>query len=139
MKDKLVTIANFIEPFPADLAKIKLESEDIKCFLSGQNFVSTYWLLSNANGGIKLQVRESDAEKALEILANNEGLKPEEFEDEDLESEQIELQCPNCGNGDVEYEKYSRKVFFLSILILRFPIPLLKRTYKCKKCGYCWQ
>ena len=60
MDDKLVTIRNFcysLDPdSEAELARIKLETEGIKCFLSGKYFVSTYWLLSGVEDGIKLQV-----------------------------------------------------------------------------------
>jgi len=52
MDDKLVTIRNFCySPDPAteaELARIKLEAEGIKCFLAGENFVSTYWLVAGA-------------------------------------------------------------------------------------------
>ncbi|RKY23974.1 MAG: DUF2007 domain-containing protein, partial [Planctomycetota bacterium] len=65
MADKLITIARFNEPLQAEMAKIKLDVEGINCFLAGENFVGTYWLLANAEGGVKLQVKETDAEKAL--------------------------------------------------------------------------
>jgi hypothetical protein len=68
MGDKMVTIASFDEPYKAHIARAKLESEGIKCFLSGENFVATYWLCSRIEGGIKLKVRESDSKAAVEIL-----------------------------------------------------------------------
>ena len=83
MANKLVTIRHFAygsDPASeAELARIKLEANGIRCFLAGKNFISMYWILSSAERGIKLQVRESDAEKASEILglieeARREGL-----------------------------------------------------------------
>jgi Zn finger protein HypA/HybF involved in hydrogenase expression len=135
MTDKLITIANFNEPLEANLAKIKLESEGIKCFLLGENFVATYWFLSQADRGIKLQVKKSEAERALEILGTKEKQKLEK----DLTAEVYDLLCPKCHSENIEYEKFSRKAFFLSILFFRFPLPILKKKYKCKNCGYAWK
>ena len=136
MADKLITIARFNEPLQAELAKIKLDVEGINCFLAGENFVGTYWLLANAEGGVKLQVKETDAEKALEIIEHN---QPTEAAEDNLPEETADLRCPKCNSEDVEYEQFSRKLFFLSILLLRFPLPFLKKSYKCNNCGYGWK
>jgi len=142
MADKLVTIVNFAlgsDPaLEAELAKIKLKSKGIKCFLAGKNFVATYWLYSNAERGIKLQVRQKDIKRALEILDTRQRADIEQFE-EDLKPEAIYPQCPRCLSEDVEYETFSRKLFYLGLLFFRFPIPLLIRIYKCYSCGYCWK
>jgi DNA-directed RNA polymerase subunit M/transcription elongation factor TFIIS len=139
MTDKLITIANFIEPFQADLARAKLESEGIKCFLAGENFVATYWLLSNADRGIKLQVRESEAEKALEVLSPEEGAGVQEPSGASAASEAADLRCPKCSSENIGYEEFSRKAFFLGILFLRFPLAFPKRSTKCRECGHVWK
>jgi hypothetical protein len=65
---ELVTI-RLIRDFPdALLAKNLLEASGIECFLADENIVNVNWLLSNAVGNMKLQVRKEDAEAALEIL-----------------------------------------------------------------------
>ncbi|MFZ0033622.1 MAG: hypothetical protein WAK60_01365 [Sedimentisphaerales bacterium] len=143
MAAKLVTIANFaFGPDPsseAELAKIKLEVEGIPCFLAGKNFIATYWLLSGVDCGIKLQVKETDVKRALEILGRNEQISIEENLHKDSTPETIALRCPVCGCEDIEYEKFSKKTFYLSILFLRFPLPLLKKHYRCNKCGHIWK
>lgn len=138
MADRLITIATFDEPLKANMAKIKLESEGIGCFLAGENFVATYWLLANAERGIKLQVKKSEAERALKILGTDEKVDTEQIE-KNLTPEPINPQCPKCHCNDVEYEKFSKKLFYLSILFLRFPLPLLKKSYKCNNCGHTWK
>ena len=107
--------------------------------LAGENFVATYWLLSNADRGVKLQVKESQAQRALEILQTkgNHGL--EETEDKDVAQEPYDLQCPKCHSENIEYERFSRKVFFFSILFVRFPLPFLKKSYRCSECGHVWK
>ncbi|MCK4913885.1 MAG: DUF2007 domain-containing protein [Planctomycetes bacterium] len=71
MDEKFITIATFNEPLQARLAKIKLNEEGIKCFLSGENFAATYWPTQAITGGVKLQVKNNDVEKAIEVLKNN--------------------------------------------------------------------
>ena len=141
MTDRLVTIANFaFGPDPAseaELARIKLETEGISCFLTGKNFIATYWLLSGANHGVKLQVRQSDAKRALEVLGTREKVNVEETDE--LSPEPDIVKCPKCGGDDIEYEKFSRKAFYLSILFLKFPLPFLKKSYRCNNCRHTWK
>ena len=66
MADKLVAIAQFADYIEADLARQMLEDFGIKAVVTGQN-------ASNVYGGLvvegpELQVMESQAEEALEIL-----------------------------------------------------------------------
>ena len=142
MEDKLVTIRNFCYgPDPvseAELARIKLEAEGIKCFLAGENFVAMYWLYSGIERGVKLQVMSSDARRALEILGVEERFDFDESEDEELRPEQICRPCPKCGSDNVEYTRFSRMLFYLGILFFSFPLPYLRKKYKCMKCGETW-
>jgi len=137
--EKLKTIANFSEPFEAHLAKARLDSCGIECVLVGENFVATYWFASLADRGIKLQVRESDADRAGEILAAAPQKTGEDNLVEEAESLPTDLKCPKCGSAEVEYEKFSRKAFFLSILFLGFPLSFLKRSCRCSNCGHVWK
>ena len=143
MANKLATIRHFSygsDPVSeAELARIKLEAKGIRCFLAGKNFISMYWLLSGADRGIKLQVRESDAEKALEILGTDTHLGLNETEDKDMKPEAINPPCPNCGSNSIKYKGFSAKLFYLGILFFRFPLPFLRRKYKCKRCGKIWK
>ncbi len=65
MYEKLVTIARFHFVGEAQIAKLTLVSKGIDCILADE-FMSTY--VPIAMGGIRLQVRESDVERAEEIL-----------------------------------------------------------------------
>jgi len=65
-EDKLVTIATFSYAPEMGLVRSKLESEGIECFVKDELSSQTY--IYNAIGGIKLQVRESDAERAAKIV-----------------------------------------------------------------------
>ncbi len=114
MHEGLIVIATFSQPMEAHLTKARLESEGVECFLDDELTVTTNWLLSNAIGGVKLKVKESDVEKAAEIL-QQEPVDIDSIEfDEDMETDEDRLQCPKCNSSsDVYYEKYSRRTFFL--------------------------
>ncbi len=139
MPEELVTIATFSMAVEADLARAKLESEGIECFLADEHTVTVNWLYSQAVGGVKLQVRESDAQRALEILKGSPTLTENAENHEAENTDQENVRCPRCDSTDVHYEKFSRRLAFLSWLVLRFPLPFLKREWKCKKCGYQWK
>jgi len=69
MADKLVTIAQFQDYIEADLAKQLLEDFGIKSIVAGQNFANIYPLPAIAE--ISLQVLESQAQQAMEILESD--------------------------------------------------------------------
>jgi hypothetical protein len=68
MNDSLVTIATYSSPLEANLARNCLAESGIEAFLMGEEAVAMAWMLSNAVGGIKLQVAEVDEVKALALL-----------------------------------------------------------------------
>jgi len=65
---KLVTIATFNDPFSANLAKGKLESEGIECFTASEHRLGRSWGDGNVFGPIELQVKEPDVERADKVL-----------------------------------------------------------------------
>ena len=140
MADELVTIRNFAYgPDPvsqAEMARIRLETAGIPCFLANRQFAAVNWFYAGASRGVKLQVRASDVEKAREVLgAEGEALGPGEADGSEAEG----IVCPRCGSEDVEYERFSRRVFYLSLLLLGFPLLWGKRKQHCCDCGYVWR
>lgn len=145
MSDELVTIATFSRPMEAHLTRMRLESEGIECFIGDEYTVAANWLFSNAVGGVKLKVRESDAQEAAEILQQEPADIDSIEMDEDMETpeniaiDKDEPVCPKCDSSDVYYEEYSRRAVFASWLLLGIPLPFLKRKWSCKGCSYEWK
>lgn len=77
--DNFVTIKTFA--YPIDLAVIRgrLEAEGIECVAQDELMAQANPFLSNAIGGIKLQVRQRDLQKAIEILEEGGYLKESDF------------------------------------------------------------
>jgi DNA-directed RNA polymerase subunit RPC12/RpoP len=142
MDEKIIKIANFDDYLRAEITKIALEREGIQCFLSGENFVATYWLYSRIEGGIKLYIKESDKQRAVEILEN---ISRSENADAD---KTYDIRCPKCDSTDVRNIKYYRWfsviiVLFLALLspfllILGLPLILLLSN-RCETCGHKWK
>ena len=64
--DKLVTVATFSYAVEAHLSKAKLESAGMRSFVA-ENFAPN-WGITVGAGGVKLQVKESDAQRTTDIL-----------------------------------------------------------------------
>jgi hypothetical protein len=82
MAGRLVTVATFDGPTRAQMARDALEAAGIPAVLADDMTVTLFWHLSNAVGGIKVQVREEEAERAVEVLERELGPAPEGAVDE---------------------------------------------------------
>ena len=65
---KLVTVATFGDPFSGNLAKGKLESEGIECFIASEHRLGRSFGAGGMLGPVELQVKESDVERADKVL-----------------------------------------------------------------------
>ena len=76
--EKLVNIRTFSQSTDFEMVKSYLESMGIECF--GRDEITNRAYLANVNGGVKLDVRASQAEEAIKLLLEAGYLKPEDFE-----------------------------------------------------------
>ncbi len=65
---KLYTLATFATPSEMHVVRSKLESEGIRCVILNELTVQSHNFLSNAIGGIELQVHEKDYKNAIQVL-----------------------------------------------------------------------
>jgi len=80
---ELVTVATFMYPAQAHVARGRLESEGIRAFVADENLITMNWLYANTIGGVKLQVSAADADRARAILEQT----PETFDDAAVDEE----------------------------------------------------
>ncbi len=66
--NKMITVATFHLPQDAYIIRGRIESEGIFCYLKDELTVQSDNIISNAIGGVKLQVHESDVNRVLPIL-----------------------------------------------------------------------
>ncbi|NKB23620.1 MAG: hypothetical protein GKR87_04435 [Kiritimatiellae bacterium] len=120
----LVTVNSLIE---ADQLCAELDSLEIKGFIPDEGVVGANPLYVNAVGGIRVQVHKEDLDKAREFIQEIRPVVAKR-----------DLMCPQCKGTDIEYEKFSIRLAFLTLLLLGFPLLWIKRTCCCKSCGHRW-
>lgn len=50
-------------------------------------------------------------------------------------SDNEEIKCPACGSEEVSKPRLSEQAFAISVLLLGFPLPFIKKTCQCYDCG----
>jgi len=121
--NQFITIANFQYPHQAHIIQSKLEAAGIEVFLKDELTVQSHNFLSNAVGGVKLQVKASDAEEAIKLLKEM-GINVEPLEESKGYWDWIDAKTDNLPilkNLPVEL-----RAIILTALIL---IPLLSLVY----------
>src|SRR5437899_7263700 len=101
MTEELVTLWRYRDLPEALMAKSKLDSEALSCFLADENIVRLNWFWSNVVGGVRLQVAGDDVQTAIELLSEE---IPPSFSAEELGEEYRQPECPTCHSRDVTFE-----------------------------------
>lgn len=113
---QLVTVGQYRDLTDAWIAKGKLESTGIECFLVDDNMVRIDWFISNLLGGVKLKVNAEDAEEAQAIL---EQPIPEDIEVDGV-GKYSQPRCERCQSLDVTFREF-------------------ERLWKCESCKHEWR
>lgn len=129
-RDSLVTVDRYLHPTDAYIAAGRLESEGIPVFLLGINHASANWLITNALGGIRLQVPFEYVEDARSILS---------IEATYQDDEAVADRCPGCGGTNTTVHSTAWKFSLLAIHLLSVPIPWGKDQRQCDDCGHTWK
>jgi len=143
--DKFVTVLTFTFPYEVAIVRGRLESEGITCFTQDELTVQVNPFYSNAIGGVKLQVIESDLERAIEILKETGYIKEEDLQPDKEKiphfvrndnPSNVGVACPICGSDDVIQSKKAGWLFLLTSLLFMYPAPFFNKTYYCFNCKH---
>lgn len=135
----IITITTYINPLDAHLAKGRLEAEGIPAFVAHEHHIWANWMLSQALGGVKVQINSTHFEAAQQVIAthNSGGYQS------DLESEQeIDTNlCPSCGSNDIVSKRPKLLLFLvvISLGLLGIIFNIRKKNHTCSECGKTWQ
>jgi hypothetical protein len=129
-----VAIRRYRDLPQAAMAQSILDSAGIESFLADANLVRMDWFYSNAVGGIKVVVREEDAEDARKILEQE---IPESIEVEGREPYE-QPRCPKCGSFDISLDALNKPVSYGSMWFLGVPIRATVKGWSCASCGHHW-
>lgn len=131
-KSAFTLIGRFQYSSEAIIYQGKLESEGIEVFMRDTAIVDANPLYSNAVGGIKIYVKNEDAEIAKKIMAQISAYS--------LDDNNQLIKCPNCGAEKIEMmtsikDLKSFLAFVFSALISIYPFHT-KHKYKCQSCKF---
>ena len=130
---KLITLKTFSSDISAHLLKTRLESEGVECFILDENIVRLNPFYDLAVGGIRLQVREEDFQRAKDLMEEWEALPY-------LDEEDHALKCPSCQSTAVYAGFKSFKTaagwltLAISLLLVVYQF-FTKTVFRCKECG----
>lgn len=132
----LVQFKYYANSLEANRDKQILANNGLKSFIANEQTIQSDWLLSQALGGIQLQVFEDEMEKAQEILKNfldNEHTSLEV--DHTIADPDFDFMFPKCGSNHLYRDENPGGLFGISLLFLGFPIKAKSHLYHCYYCG----
>ena len=140
----MITVATFSKPEDAHLLRLRLGAGGVDAYVQDENMVQMNWLYSNAIGGVRLQIDETDLEAAREIVAAPPVGKGELSEVGELSEAELTV-CPGCSSTGTAPDERPRRFAFLSMMFsmlmfgVAFPFAFLRRRWKCADCGCTWR
>ena len=128
---RLVTVSIHSDPIEAHILRCRLEAEEIPSFIVNEHHIRMNWLMSNALGGVLVQVPKQFTSQALSVIKDIEA-GTYEIRDEEPEAQT----CPKCGSHEALPDKVSWRIAFLAFFLLNVPVPYSAHVKKCLNCGY---
>ncbi|KPE49330.1 DUF2007 domain-containing protein [Chryseobacterium indologenes] len=125
---ELVRFKFYETALEANRDKQILAESGINSFIANEQLIQSDWLLSQAVGGIQLQVFEEDLEKAKKLLQeykDNEGFSLEA--EHTIENPEFGFVCPKCGSNHIYRDDRATSFFGISIL--------KSQNFVCYHCG----
>ena len=133
----LKTVARFRDVPAADLACTRLEADGVSAVVVHANHVRVDWLISQAIGGVRVQVAESDLERAREALARERSDDLAVVSEAALPPADGDV-CPECGAESVTGSTLARRTKAAS-MFLGIPFVVWRRRWHCRACGHSWR
>lgn len=115
--NELIKFKFYENAIEANRDKQVLAENDIQSFIANEQTIQSDWLLSQALGGIQLEVFSDDFDKAKEILDNYEKSEKQELEvDFMIDNPSFDFLCPKCGSNHIYRDDSATSFFGISIL-----------------------
>ncbi|MCB9496657.1 MAG: DUF2007 domain-containing protein [Fibrobacteria bacterium] len=135
--NRLVEVANLADSLSAEAVRACLEMEGIEAHVFDGEISTMHGWMTNAFGGVKVKVPESDAARARALLAQSEFEIGDEVVPDDEVLDPSTPHCPVCHSAQIR----TRAWWSLS------PHPVIRffasmghtRVTLCRSCGNSWR
>lgn len=142
----LVTVARTEMAPEAHILRGRLEAEGIPAFVQHEHHVTLDWFISNALGGVRLQVPVEHAQAAIDVLkAVREGgfaLMQPQIPAPGMDAAAAQAlataSCPNCGEEGDAAAGSERGVALAFLHLFALPTPWRRLHWHCSACGHAW-
>jgi hypothetical protein len=135
----LITIATFTNPLEAHIVRGRLQAEGIETWVAHEHHIGANWFLSTALGGVKLQAKPEDAQRAGEILRREQAGDYEALVTDNLtETPEPRRACPVCRSMDIHPVRRSGRVALIIVWLSSLPLPYSGISMTCRNCGHSW-
>jgi hypothetical protein len=130
----LVCVATFLDASEAHIVRGLFESEEIPSTLASEHHVGAFWPLSQALGGVRLQVAAEYRNRALKVL---DAYRAGEFEEALFDELGLARSvCPKCGSAKRRPERSWSSIALLApALVAGVIFPPKQIGYRCRDCG----
>lgn len=139
--NNFITVKIFTYPHELAVIRGRLEAEGIECFIKDELTIETNPFYSNALGGIKLQVRENEVQRTIDILKDGGYIKeeintgPSSFNNK---IDTITSKIPFIKNLQYEFRLIFTIMFFLvSIIIVIYILMLPSKLERLTSNNWC--
>lgn len=135
-------ISTYTYPHEAHMAKTYLESEGLNVVIQDELTAQVNNFYSNAIGGVKLLIRESDFENARQLLQKGGFIQTEaknEVELIEIEEQTNYACCPFCESEHIGKKKHPNFISVILFFILGALLPIFKKTSVCFDCDKHWK
>ena len=143
-------LITFTYAHEAYLVKGYLESNGIEAIINDELTAQVANIYSNAIGGVKLRVSESDYDQGIQLLKAG-GYLAEENSKSESKVEIVKLNkttnkkiCPFCGSDDIAINSRPGILTTIVLAIINLAVmigaifPRFKSSFKCFDCGKEW-
>ena len=143
--DDLKTLISFTYPHEAHMAKGYLESNGIESILKDEMTVSVNNFYSNAVGGVKLLVQNSDYDNGIRLLKDSGYISDNKIMDSfvinviKIDKEEDEKICPFCKSENIAKNKKISIWIIPVYVIIGTIFPIFRSSFKCFDCNKEWR
>jgi len=131
------TVSTYTTSTEAYIAKGRLQAEGIPAYIADEYYISAQWTISQALGGVRLQVPTSLESQALKVIREIEqGSYQVPLTRKLKESEST--YCPKCNSANTYQVNWVWKISFVLMFMNILPLPFSRHRFKCSNCAKSW-